>query len=60
MYSSQVESKNDKSWFGQLKKQLRAEELLEEVDQKHFKTEYACKPTKRYLRITRKVEKLGF
>ena len=55
---NQTQSKNDKKGFlGFMDKLFEAAEAEEEMNHKYFKTHYAGKPTKRYLRLLRKIEK---
>jgi len=56
MYESQTLSKHSRD----LRKILGTaldDELNEQLEKKHFKKYYAGKPTKRYLRIIKKIEK---
>ncbi len=57
MYESQTQSKKWGEWdklFGGL---YKSEQLYKELYKKHFKSFYAGKPTKRYLRIMKQIEK---
>ena len=57
MYEKQTHGKNYRALDKTLGKYYRADELYQTLRKKHFKKQYAGKPTKRYLRIMRQIER---
>lgn len=57
MYNCQTKSKHYRMWDKTLGACFKAEQLHEQLYSKHFKKFYAGKPTKRYLRIMKKIQK---
>ena len=57
MYESQTFSKKYRELDKTLGAYLNTDNLYEELYKKHFKRTYAGKPTKRYLRIMKQLEK---
>ena len=58
MYESQTHSKKYRQMDKTLGAYFKTDELYSQLYQKHFKTTYAGKPTKRYLKILAKMEKI--
>lgn len=58
MYSSQVRSKFYRYLDSNFKDFIQADKIYDEIYKKHFKTHYAGKPTKKYLKLLKKTEKL--
>jgi len=56
MYKSQAKTK-EKGFFRYFKNQIKLDDLNEIIYSKHFKRNYAGKPTKRFLRIMEQIEK---
>ena len=57
MYETQTQSKKYRGLDKAFGIYLRSDNLYSELHKKHFKRYYAGKPTKRYLRIMRQIEK---
>ena len=57
MYESQTKSKKYRQLDKTFGAYFKTDELYEQLYSKHFKTHYAGKPTKRYLRIREQVQK---
>jgi hypothetical protein len=58
MYESQTQSKKNRQLDKTLGAYFRTDELYNQLYQKHFKKTYAGKPTKRYLRIAERLNRL--
>lgn len=56
MYETQTESKKNRQLNNTFGAYFKSEQLYSELHKKHFKTEYAGKPTKKYLRILREIQ----
>lgn len=59
MYHTQTESKTERQIEKQFGDYCRIDKYYSELYQKHFKQFYAGKPTKRYLKLKRKIDKAG-
>jgi hypothetical protein len=57
MYEKQTQSKKSRYLDKTLGTYLRSEQILEQLDKKHFKKEYAGKPTKKYLMLSQHLQK---
>ncbi len=57
MYDSQTKSKHYRNFDETFGVYFKSEQLYEKLYSKHFKKTYAGRPTKRYLRIIRQIEK---
>ena len=57
MYEKQTQSKKTRQLDKTFGAYFRTDQLLEQLDKKHFKKTYAGKPTKKYLRIQAKIER---
>jgi len=57
MYDSQTKSKKWRSMDKVYGSYFKLDDLYEELYSKHFKTHYYGKPTKRYLKLMRKINK---
>ncbi|NQY10432.1 MAG: hypothetical protein HRT71_13080 [Flavobacteriales bacterium] len=57
MYDTQTQSKDYRQLDKTLGAYFRSENLYSELYKKHFKKTYAGKPTKRYLRIMKEIQK---
>jgi hypothetical protein len=57
MYDTQTQSKNYRQLDKTLGAYFRSENLYSELYKKHFKKTYEGKPTKRYLRIIKEIQK---
>ena len=60
MYYSQTMSKTIRGYDQIFKNYAKRDELLNELHSKYFKTHYRGKPTKRYLRIMRELDKADY
>jgi hypothetical protein len=56
MYEKQTQSKYYRYLDKTLGAFLRSDQLFEQLYKKHFKKQYAGKPTKKYLKLTKKIE----
>lgn len=56
LYETQTESKKYRELYKPIGKFLWSETINNEIYKKHFKKKYAGKPTKRYLRIMKKIQ----
>lgn len=56
MYETQTYSSRNRFLVRQYDKHFGKDKAYEELHAKHFRTHYAGKPTKRYLRVLRKIE----
>ncbi len=57
LYKKQTESKSWRKMSKNLENYYGIDTLYEQIYSKHFRTHYGGKPTKRYLRLKRKIEK---
>lgn len=57
MYERQTLSKNHRAIERTMNLYFRSDNLYEQIYKKHFKKQYAGKPTKRYLKLTQQIEK---
>ena len=57
MYETQRYSQKDRTLIRVLDNHLANEKIYDEIYSKHFKTYYAGKPTRRYLKLMKKLEK---
>lgn len=57
MYESQIQSKKNLQMDKTFMAYFKADELYRQLNQKHFKKSYKGKPTKRYLRIIKEIQK---
>ena len=58
MYKKQTESKSWRKTAKQFEKYFGLDDIYEEIYSKHFRTNYAGDPTRRYLRLMKKIEKI--
>lgn len=56
MYETQTQSKKYRDLEKTLGAYFRTDQLFEQLYKKHFKKQYAGKPTKKYLKLTREIE----
>lgn len=56
MYEKQTQSKRSRRLHKLLGACFRTDELFEQLNKKHFKKQYAGKPTKKYLKLIRQIE----
>ena len=59
MYECQTQSKMFRNFVNTYGNEHLIKELFDQLNQKHFKKTYAGRPTKKYLKIIRKIEKYG-
>jgi hypothetical protein len=59
MYEKQTQSKKSREMIKIYGACFVLEKYYEQLYNKHFKKNYAGKPTKKYLRITQQIEKAG-
>ncbi|MBS1487305.1 MAG: hypothetical protein JST43_06910 [Bacteroidetes bacterium] len=57
MYEKQTQSKKYRGLDKTLGVYLRSDQLFEQLYKKHFKKQYAGKPTKKYLKLTRQIQR---
>lgn len=57
MYETQTQSKKSRYLYKTLGVYFRTDQLLDQLCKKHFKKQYAGKPTKKYLRIARQIQR---
>lgn len=57
MYESQTQSKKYRELEKTLGVYFRADKIYEQIYKKHFKRQYAGKPTKKYLKLTRQIQR---
>jgi hypothetical protein len=57
MYKKQTQSKKQRYFDKTLSLYFRSDELFELLYKKHFKKQYAGKPTKKYLKLTQQIQK---
>ena len=55
MYESQTHSKANRKLFRLYEKAFGSDRLYEQLSRKHFRTHYAGKPTKRFLKLMQKI-----
>jgi hypothetical protein len=58
MYEKQTQSKKSRYLDKTLGVYFRSEQLFEQLYKKHFKKQYAGKPTKKYLKLTQQIQKV--
>ncbi len=58
MYEKQTQSKKYRRLDKTLGAYFRTDELFEQLYKKHFKKQYAGKPTRKYLRLTRQIRNI--
>jgi hypothetical protein len=56
LYSSQIRSKKKRYWDNTIGAYFDADDILEQLHKKHAKKRYAGRPTKKYLRLSKKLE----
>jgi hypothetical protein len=56
MYSSQIRSKRHRRWDRTIGAFFDVDDILEQIHQKHTKKQYAGRPTKKYLRLSKRLE----
>lgn len=59
MYENQTKSQRDRGLNSDLDKALKVEKLIPELKAKNFKRHYNGVPTKRYLKLRRKIREFG-
>jgi hypothetical protein len=59
MYEKQTYSKNSRQQFRLWGKLFNTDKVYEQIYCKHFKTQYAGKPTKRYLKLCKELREAG-
>lgn len=57
MYEKQIQSKKYRQLDKTFGEYFRTEQLFEQLYRKHFKKQYAGKPTKKYLKLTQQIQK---
>ncbi len=57
MYETQTQSKRSRYLDKKIGAYFRTEQLFEQLYKKHFKKQYAGKPTKKYLKLTQQIER---
>jgi uncharacterized protein (UPF0332 family) len=57
MYEKQTQSKKYRQLVKTLGVYFQTEKLFEQLYKKHFKKQYAGKPTTKYLKLTQQIEK---
>jgi len=57
MYESQTHSKNNRQLLKALDRYFNTDKLYDQLYSKHVKKRYAGKPTRKYLRLMKKIEK---
>jgi len=57
MYKKQTQSKKNRYFDKTLEKCFRTDQLFEQLYKKHFKKQYAGKPTKKYLKLTQQIQR---
>jgi hypothetical protein len=58
MYEKQTQSKKNRYLDIKLGVYFRSDQLFEQLYKKHFKKQYAGKPTKKYLKLTQQLQKV--
>jgi hypothetical protein len=56
MYEKQTQSKKGRYLDRTLGAYFRTDQLFEQLYKKHFKKQYAGKPTKKYLKLTQQIQ----
>ena len=59
MYEKQTQSKKSRYFDKTLGLYFKTDQIFEQIYQKHFKKQYNGKPTKKYLKLTRQIQKAG-
>lgn len=57
MYEKQTQSKKSRYLDKTLGVYFRTDHLFEQLNKKHFKKQYAGKPTKKYLKLTQQIRR---
>jgi hypothetical protein len=57
MYETQTQSKKSRYFDKTLGAYFRTDQLFEQLYKKHFKKQYAGKPTKKYLKLTQQIQR---
>jgi len=57
MYEKQTQSKKSRYFDKTLGAYFRTDQLFEQLYKKHFKKQYAGKPTKKYLKLTQQIQR---
>jgi hypothetical protein len=57
MYEKQTQSKKSRYFDKTLGAYFKSDDLYSELNKKHLKKNYAGKPTKKYLKLTRQIQK---
>ena len=57
MYEKQTQSKKYRGLDKTLGVYFRTDQLYEQLHKKHFKKQYAGKPTKKYLKLTQQIQR---
>jgi hypothetical protein len=57
MYEKQTKSKKNRYFDKTLGRYFGADQLFEQLYKKHFKKQYAGKPTKKYLKLTQQIQR---
>ena len=58
MYEKQTQSKKYRGLDKTLGLYFRSDQLFDQLHKKHFKKQYAGKPTKKYLKLIRQIQKI--
>lgn len=59
MYEKQTESKKWRHWYKTVGKLCGSDELIKQLEESYFKSHYAGKPTKRYLKIMKRINEIN-
>ena len=57
MYEKQTQSKKERYWDSTIGVYFQTDQLFGKLHKKYFKKQYAGKPTKKYLELTRKIQR---
>jgi hypothetical protein len=57
MYEKQTQSKKSRYLDKTVGVYFQSDQLFEQLYKKHFKKQYAGKPTKKYLKLTKQIER---
>jgi hypothetical protein len=57
MYENQTQSKKTRYLFKSLGTYFQKDQLVDQLNKKHFKKRYAGKPTKKYLKLTKQIQR---
>jgi len=58
MYEKQTQSKKSRDLDKMLGVYFKSDQLFEQLSKKHFKKQYSGKPTKKYLKLTKQIQKV--